>query len=356
MDVGAASFASAVIDWYRRYGRRDLPWQGQDAYRVWLSEIMLQQTQVSTVIPYYHAFLERFPDLGQLADASIDDVLQHWQGLGYYARARNLHKAAVIMRDRHEGRVPDDFDSLQALPGIGRSTAGAILSFAYGQAWPILDGNVKRVLARCFRVAGWYGQSDTMKQLWYLTESVTPAQQTAEFNQAMMDIGAMLCVKSMPKCEACPLKPVCASYRHHCQADYPQKKPRRVKPHKTTLMLLHRCDGEILLWRRPQSGIWGGLWSLPEVDDESAIELWQQSFLAQTRKPRRIQRDVIRHQFSHYSLDISLAIIELDEFSGRIADADNYAWVESAQLDQYGSPTPVRKILTMLQASPDLEA
>ena len=197
MDANAASFAGAVLEWYRRYGRRDLPWQGQNAYRVWLSEIMLQQTQVATVIPYYEAFVERFPTVRKLADASIDEVLRYWQGLGYYARARNLHKAAQIVRDRHGGRFPKTFDAVAALPGIGRSTAGAILSFAYGQSWPILDGNVKRVLARCFRVPGWYGQSGTMKQLWYLAESVTPAEAAADFNQAMMDIGSMGCVKSI---------------------------------------------------------------------------------------------------------------------------------------------------------------
>ena len=349
MDADAASFARAVLDWYRRYGRHDLPWQRQDAYRVWLSEIMLQQTQVATVIPYYERFLQRFPDLASLADADIDEVLQHWQGLGYYARARNLHQAAQAIRDEHGGRFPSDMEALQALPGIGRSTAGAILSFAFGQHWPILDGNVKRVLARCFRVPGWYGQSSTMKQLWYLSESVTPAEHSADFNQAMMDIGSMLCVKSKPKCEACPLKPMCASYRHHSQAEYPQKKPKRSKPHKRTLMLLHRCGAQVLLWRRPPSGIWGGLWSLPEVDGADAIELWQQSFLALTRAPASLQDDVIRHQFSHYSLDISLALIELDELPERVADAENYRWVEIAELTSHGLPTPVRKILAQLE-------
>jgi len=324
MDADAASFANAVLTWQRRYGRHDLPWQRQDAYRVWLSEIMLQQTQVSTVIPYYQNFLRQFPDLHKLADASIDEVLQHWQGLGYYARARNL-------------------------PGIGRSTAGAILSFAFGQHWPILDGNVKRVLARCFRVPGWYAQSATMKQLWYLADSITPAAQTAEFNQAMMDIGSMICVKSKPKCEACPLKDMCASYRHHSQAEYPQKKPRRAKPHKHTLMLLHRCDVQVLLWRRPPSGIWGGLWSLPEVDEASAIELWQRSFLSIAQTPKAVQQDAIRHQFSHYSLDISLAIIELEELPLAISDTDNYAWVDIKDFGKYGLPTPVRKILSLLQ-------
>ena len=180
MEVDAASFSRAVLNWYPRHGRHDLPWQGQSAYRVWLSEVMLQQTQVSTVIPYYRNFLKHFPNLRALANASIDDVLQHWQGLGYYARARNLHRAAQIIRDQHRGRFPQTFEAVHALPGVGRSTAGAILSFAFGQPWSILDGNVKRVLARCFCVPGWYGRSDTMKQLWHLTETVTPAQRKAQ--------------------------------------------------------------------------------------------------------------------------------------------------------------------------------
>ena len=349
MDVDAASFARRVLDWYRRYGRHDLPWQGQDAYRVWLSEVMLQQTQVNTVIPYYHDFVKRFPGIKPLADADIDAVLQHWQGLGYYARARNLHRAAGIIQDRHEGRFPRNFDDVAALPGVGRSTAGAILSFAFGQRWPILDGNVKRVLARCFRVPGWYGQSDTMKQLWYLAESITPAERAPDFNQAMMDIGSMVCLKSNPKCEICPLKKLCSSNRHHSQAEYPQKKPARVRPHRTTLMLLHRCGDLLLLWRRPPRGIWGGLWSLPEVDGEVDIPLWQQSFLGMSQAPRKIQENVIRHQFTHYSLDISLAIIEIDDLPGRISDPDNYAWVDATELGNHGLPTPVRKLLSSLQ-------
>ena len=348
MDADAASFADTVLKWYRRYGRHNLPWQGQNAYRVWLSEIMLQQTQVTTVIPYYQNFIKRFPNLKSLANASIDEVLQHWQGLGYYARARNLHKAAQKIRKDHKGRFPRKFEEVAALPGIGRSTAGAILSFAYGQSWPILDGNVKRVLARCFRVPGWYGQSETMKQLWYLSESVTPENETADFNQAMMDIGAMLCLKSSPKCEACPLKKLCSSYRHHSQAQFPEKKPARAKPQKQTLMLLHRHQDEILMWRRPPSGIWGGLWSLPEVDDEAAIALWQRSFLSVSQPPKKIQHKVIRHQFTHYGLDISLAIIELDDRPGEISDQDNYAWVDVERLSEYGLPAPVKKLLSTL--------
>jgi A/G-specific adenine glycosylase len=349
MDADAAGFANRIQTWYQRYGRHHLPWQQADAYRVWLAEIMLQQTQVNTVIPYYQNFIKRFSGINQLADASIDEVLQHWQGLGYYARARNLHKAAGIIRDQHQGSFPQTFAAVEALPGIGRSTAGAILSFAFGQHWPILDGNVKRVLARCFRVPGWYGLSATMKQLWYLAESVTPAESTAEFNQAMMDLGAMVCLRSKPKCEACPLKKICASYLHHSQAEFPQKKPVRAKPHKRTLMLLHRHQDQVLLWRRPPSGIWGGLWSLPEVDGVTAVELWQQSFLAMLQAPKMVQENVIRHQFTHFSLDISLAIIEMGQLPQEISDSDNYAWVDIDALVDHGMPTPVRKLLSSLE-------
>ncbi len=201
----ANDYVQSVLDWYLQHGRKNLPWQlDKTTYRVWLAEIMLQQTQVTTVIPYYHAFLKSFPGIEVLANASIDEILQHWQGLGYYARARNLHRAAQIMRDHHDAQFPQEMDQAIALPGIGRSTAGAILTFARGQSWPILDGNVKRVLARCFEVDGWYGQGRTLKRLWRLTERLTPARQTGDYNQAMMDLGAMICTGTKPKCEICP--------------------------------------------------------------------------------------------------------------------------------------------------------
>ena len=234
-------FARSVLHWYHRHGRNDLPWQlDKTSYRVWLSEIMLQQTQVATVIPYYHRFLDNFPDIQSLADASIDRVLQYWQGLGYYARARNLHRAAQIIRDEHAGQLPQQMDQLISLPGIGRSSAGAILSLACGQSWPILDGNAKRVLARCFQVRGWYGQSKTMKALWQIAGQLTPARQTGEYNQAMMDLGAMVCVKTSPRCEVCPLAHCCASFKQGTQSIFPEKQPPKPKPNKQTLMLLHR--------------------------------------------------------------------------------------------------------------------
>lgn len=339
-------FAQLALHWYLQNGRKNLPWQlDKTPYRVWLSEIMLQQTQVATVIPYYHAFLHSFPTIEALANASIDEVLQHWQGLGYYARARNLHRAAQIIRDQHNASFPQNMEQVMALPGIGRSTAAAILTFACGQSWPILDGNVKRVLARCFEVEGWYGQSQTMKQLWEITEQLTPPEQTDDYNQAMMDLGAMVCLKSKPKCEACPVTDSCASFKHNTQASYPQKKPAKTKPQKQTLMLLHRYRDRVLLYRRPPSGIWGGLWSLPEVADTGEIEAWQTDNLATTKTPDEIKSGVLKHQFTHFSLDISLAVIEMQKLPDQVADGDNMAFVEVERLSEYGLPTPVKKIL-----------
>lgn len=343
------TFAQSILHWYLQNGRKNLPWQlDKTPYRVWLSEVMLQQTQVATVIPYYHAFLQRFPTIETLANASIDEVLQHWQGLGYYARARNLHRAARIVRDQHDARFPQNMDQVLALPGIGRSTAAAILTFACGQSWSILDGNVKRVLARCFEVEGWYGQSQAMKQLWEITEQLTPPEQTDDYNQAMMDLGAMICLKSRPKCEICPLTDCCASYKNSSQSKFPQKKPAKAKPQKQTLMLLHRYRDRVLLYRRPPSGIWGGLWSLPEVAGTDEIEAWQTDNLAAAELPREIKTGVLRHQFTHFSLDISLAVIEIQKVPDRVADGGNMAFVEVGRLSEYGLPAPVKKILNRL--------
>ncbi|MCH8106112.1 MAG: A/G-specific adenine glycosylase [Proteobacteria bacterium] len=339
-------FAEPVLGWYRLHGRKRLPWQlDKTPYRVWVSEIMLQQTQVATVIPYYQRFLKRFPNLSSLADASSDEVLQLWQGLGYYARARNMQHAAQIIRDECQGIFPRELERVMALPGIGRSTAGAILTFACKQSWPILDGNVKRVLARCFEVSGWYGQVNTMKQLWALAERLTPQQHTDQYNQAMMDIGAMLCLKTNPNCEACPLSDRCESYRHNTQARYPEKKPKKARPNKQTLMLLHRYRNRILLWRRPPTGIWGGLWSLPEVGNAADITDWQRQHLSLTRSHNSIDKNLLKHQFTHFSLDISLAVIELDRLPGKVSDNENMVFVKADGLSEYGLPTPVRRIL-----------
>lgn len=344
-DIGT-EIAAPLLDWFKRYGRHDLPWQvNPTAYRVWLSEIMLQQTQVATVIPYYRKFLDSFADTQSLAIAELDHVLQHWQGLGYYARARNLHRAAQIICDQHDGKFPETMAQVLALPGIGRSTAAAILTFACGQSWAILDGNVKRVLARYFQVKGWYGQTETSRKLWQLSEMVTPDRETAKFNQAMMDLGSMVCLKSRPLCEQCPLSSGCQSYENNTQQHYPEKKPKKIKPLKKTLMLLHRYQNQVLLYRRPPTGIWGGLWSLPEVTDKKGTEAWQQKNLSLRPSLLSINENMIRHQFTHFSLDISVAIFNLDHLPGKIADSENLAFVSIDRLAGYGLPTPVRKIL-----------
>ncbi len=347
-------FARSVLHWYHQHGRNDLPWQlDKTPYRVWLSEIMLQQTQVATVIPYYHRFLKKFPSIQSLADASIDQVLQHWQGLGYYARARNLHRTAQIIRDQHAGQFPQQMGQVISLPGIGRSSAGAILSIACDQSWPILDGNVKRVLARCFQVKGWYGQSKTMKALWQIAGQLTPTRQTGEYNQAMMDLGAVVCVIASPRCDVCPLTQCCASFKQGTQMSFPEKKPYKPKPNKQTLMLLHRYRDRVLLHRRPPTGIWGGLRSLPEVVGNEDIADWQFSYLAATQSPDEIKPNVLKHQFTHYSLDISLAVIDLNELPRKVADEEGIAFVAPKELSQYGLPTPVRKLLLMeLDPSP----
>lgn len=349
MLVKTRSFPEDLLDWFQIHGRHDLPWQvDRNTYRVWLSEIMLQQTQVATVIPYYQRFLIRFPTINSLANASIDDVLQHWQGLGYYARARNLHRAAQMIRDQHQGCFPTSMEDVLNLPGIGRSTAAAILTFACGQSWPILDGNVKRVLARCFQVSGWYGQSETMKKLWQLSESVTPNIRTDDFNQAMMDLGAMVCLKSKPKCDQCPLISHCLSFEHQTQDMFPEKKPKKQKPLKQTLMMLYRNQNQVLLWRRPPSGIWGGLWSLPEVDAVDEIGPWQDRVLLARQESVAITDNMLRHQFTHFNLDISVATIELSALPEQIADNDDIVFVAINRLSAYGLPTPVRKILNQI--------
>ena len=349
MSENRTAIAGPLLEWFEQHGRHDLPWQtDRTAFRVWLSEIMLQQTQVATVIPYYYRFLDSFPSIQSLADADIDAVLQHWQGLGYYARARNLHRAAQIIRDQYEGIFPESIDVVMALPGIGRSTAAAILTFACGQSWPILDGNVKRVIARYFQVPGWYGQSETMKQLWSLTERVTPRHRTDDFNQAMMDLGSMVCLRTKPLCEQCPLSQNCLSFKNSTQQQFPGRKPRKSKPHKNTLMLLHRHRDSVLLYRRPPTGIWGGLWSLPEVNNVDEIKHWQQAQLGCEVAVDSIGENVIRHQFTHFSLDISVAVTELNRPPAKLADTGSYEFVPLDEISAYGLPTPVKKILNKL--------
>lgn len=335
--MDASSFGQRVLNWFDVAGRKNLPWQyNPTPYRVWVSEIMLQQTQVTTVIPYYERFMARFETLEALASAPIDDVLSHWSGLGYYARARNLHRCAQIVTSEHRGELPDSVDELQALPGIGRSTAAAILSLSRGQVQPILDGNVKRVLARHQAIAGWPGQSAVLKKLWAVSESVTPSERCGPFNQAMMDLGATVCTRSKPQCSACPVADDCQGLATGNPAQFPGKKPKKDKPVKSTVMLLVKNEaGETLLEKRPPTGIWGGLWSLPEAENDALPSGTGDSVMR------------FRHTFSHYHLDIDVRTISAKhDTPSAVNETRDCVWWDNGSELPGGIAAPVAKILS----------
>ena len=338
-------FAARVLHWYDRHGRKDLPWQNSgDPYRVWISEIMLQQTQVRTVIPYYRRFMQRFPDVAALADAPLDEVLKHWSGLGYYARARNLHHAAEIIRDRYDGRFPATIEAVSELPGIGRSTAGAILALTFGQRHAILDGNVKRVLARHAAIDGWPGSTAVARQLWDLAEARTPADRVGDYTQAIMDLGATLCTRSKPACALCPVQGDCAALALGDVARFPGRKPKKEKPRRATTMVLAVADGAVYLERRPASGIWGGLWSLPEVSD---VDDWCAERL-QAEAVSTESWGTLRHSFSHYDLDIAPVVVRIDAVSSKVADSDESTWYRPGDAPPGGIAAPVMKLIDTL--------
>jgi A/G-specific adenine glycosylase len=345
--TGEAAFADRLLGWFERHGRKDLPWQIDDAYIVWVSEIMLQQTQVATVIPYFERFMRRFPDVVTLADAELDDVLGHWSGLGYYARARNLHKAAGIVRDQHGGRFPDNFDDVAALPGIGRSTAGAILSLAFGQRHAILDGNAKRVLARHGAIAGWPGKTSVANSLWAAAERYTPERQVGPYTQAIMDLGATLCTRTAPRCDACPVAADCRALAAGAVLDYPGRKPKKAKPLRQTTMLMAVADEAVYLERRPPAGIWGGLWSLPEIDGSDIDDWCVRRLGAGAGSTDRWQP--LRHSFSHYDLDIHPVLVRLQERSQAVADTLDSTWLALDDQPPGGIARPVQKLLDELK-------
>lgn len=341
------AFQQAVLNWFQQHGRTDLPWQQPiTAYSVWISEIMLQQTQVTTVIPYFQRFMESFPSVEQLADASLDQVLHHWSGLGYYARARNLHKTAKQIVSDMQGQFPDDIDQLMGLPGIGRSTAGAIRSIAFGKPAAILDGNVKRVLARFAAVEGWPGNSAVHRQLWELAEHYTPNQFTANYTQAMMDLGATLCTRTTPNCGNCPLKTQCQAYSQGNPQSYPGKKPKKVLPVKNSVFLLFKNpQGEILLQQNPPAGLWGGLWVLPQIDELAALNAYCQQL---GLKPvNKIALQARRHSFSHFHLDYQPMVVDVDNSRGKIRETDNQVWYNPKKPLSLATPAPVKALLTM---------
>lgn len=347
----AHTFAQVVLAWYQRYGRKTLPWQlEKTAYKVWLSEVMLQQTQVATVIPYFERFIARFPNIADLAAAPLDEVLHLWTGLGYYARARNLHKAAQTVVSQHNGIFPSDFEAIHALPGIGRSTAGAVLSLALGQHYPILDGNVKRVLARCYAVEGWPGEKKVENRLWQISEQVTPAQGVEQFNQAMMDLGAMVCTRSKPKCELCPLNSGCMAYANHSWASYPGKKPKKTLPKKTAFLLMIQYQDRVWLEQRPPVGLWGGLFCFPQFIDEEELNSGIKKYGSTADKLQ--QMTSFRHTFSHFHLDIVPIWLNLDSASACM-DEGVGLWYNLAQPQSVGLAAPVERLLSQLaKASP----
>lgn len=344
------AFAQTVLDWFEVSGRKDLPWQQNPTpYRVWVSEIMLQQTQVATVIPYFERFMKSFTTVESLAQASQDDVLSLWTGLGYYARGRNLHKAAQIIVQEHQSKLPQTLDKLIALPGIGRSTAGAILSLGSGLPTPILDGNVKRVLCRYFCVDGWYGQTAVERQLWSLTTDVTPLENTGKFNQAMMDLGATVCTRSKPACSQCPLRKKCSATKTGSPTDWPHKKPKKEKPVRQTFMLLAVDDNAVLLQRRPPTGIWGGLWSFPQFDDLQGLRKYART-LGRFKVGDVEQWHPVQHSFSHFDLHITPVRIALKQASShRIMEEDNCCWVDGTLPG--GCAAPVKRLLDKLTHS-----
>jgi A/G-specific adenine glycosylase len=356
-----SEFAERVLNWFDQHGRKNLPWQKDiTPYRVWVSEIMLQQTQVATVIPYFQTFMHRFPDVISLANAEQDEVLKYWSGLGYYSRARNLHKAAQMVRDEFDGVFPQTMELVQQLPGIGRSTAAAILSIACHQKEAILDGNVKRVLARYHAIDGWPGKSSVLKRFWEYAEAALPDDvllaspaRIADYTQAMMDLGATLCKRSKPSCIDCPLQTGCKAFLQGNVAEYPTPKPKKRLPEKACIMLILQNHRQaLLLEKRPSTGIWGGLWAFPQFEDEAALQDWLISREYQFEDMEIIELPTIKHTFSHFHLHIAPHLYRISEKSAsvkRIMEADSLLWYNVNQEFPGGLPQPVSRILNMLR-------
>jgi len=345
MTVPIDAFATRLLAWFDTHGRHDLPWtQPRSPYRVWLSEIMLQQTQVSVVIPYFQRFMDALPDVRALAAAPTDTVLALWSGLGYYARARNLQAAARICVEHHHGDLPRDFEALVALPGIGRSTAGAILAQAWGDPWPILDGNAKRVLARYHGVEGWPGAGPVEKTLWVLSASHVPGTRVADYTQGLMDLGATLCTRHAPDCADCPLATECIAHRDGSTARIPAPKPGKAIPRReATVLWLEDADGRVLLQRRPSTGVWASLWSLPQHGDTSDAMTWLASEGLQA--PGLAPLADIEHAFSHYRLTLHPLRGPATQNDARVRDNDAWRWVAREEFARLGLPAPIRRLL-----------
>lgn len=348
--MSESDFATTLLRWFDHSGRHDLPWQHpRSPYRVWLSEVMLQQTQVQTVIPYFERFIEAFPTLPDLANADADEVIALWSGLGYYARARNLHAGAKLCMQWHEGRLPEDFDALAALPGIGRSTAGAILAQAHGLRYAILDGNVKRSLCRLHGIDGWPGGTAVERILWQLAEDLLPDERLADYTQAFMDFGATLCTRRNPACVLCPMQDRCVALREGRVEELPEQRPGKPMPERRTIMVLLRDNaGCVLLQRRPPTGVWSGMWSLPEVADHDEARDFVGAN-ATVAFEDNVALELIEHGFSHYRLHIAPLLWNNVASALRVRDSDEQRWQPLSTLHQVGLPAPVRKLLATLE-------
>ena len=361
------TLSPALLAWFDTSGRKHLPWQQNPTpYRVWVSEIMLQQTQVATVIPYYARFMERFPDVHALAAAPVDEVLHLWTGLGYYARARNLHQAAQRVVSEHHGDFPATLEAVQALPGIGRSTAGAILALSRAQRHSILDGNVKRVLTRYFGVEGFPGESAVEKRLWRLADEATPAARVAHYTQAIMDLGATVCVRSRPLCDRCPLRIHCIARSEGRQAALPTPRPKKVRPQRVAhVVILKRDDGALLLEQRPPSGLWGGLWTFPQFDDPDAAKLWFQRVAATYAAgdddggaegeatpgwaAGAQHLPPYSHAFTHFDLTLHPVVIKSRAAAAAVADDARYRWYDVREPAKIGLAKPAVDLIHALQ-------
>jgi A/G-specific adenine glycosylase len=330
------SFADAVIDWQKQHGRHDLPWQNtQDPYAIWVSEIMLQQTQVAAVIGYYAKFMQRFPNIHALASATQEEVLQSWSGLGYYSRARNLHNAAQKIVDEFAGEFPQNFDDILSLPGIGKSTAAAISTFALNAPQPILDGNVKRVFARHFNISGWPSAPKIEQAMWQIAERENPINEAIAYTQGLMDLGATLCTRTKPNCPVCPVNISCQAYANNLVSLLPTPKPRKTIPEKSTTMLVFVNGDEVMLEKRPPVGIWGGLWSFPEVNDDD-VSLQNASPLTK-----------LTHTFTHFKLHIQPQLVRTSKKLQ--VNEPRTIWLSLDDAIGAAIPTPVRKILIALK-------
>ncbi|MDT0583446.1 A/G-specific adenine glycosylase [Brumicola blandensis] len=373
MTSNSFSFSDALLQWFDKHGRKNLPWQqNKTPYSVWISEIMLQQTQVATVIPYYTTFMQRFPTVNDLANAPVDEVLHLWTGLGYYARARNMHRAAQKVRDEHHGQFPQTYDEVIALSGIGRSTAAAILSLSLNQAFAIMDGNVKRVLTRFMAIEGWPGNKKIEDLLWQEAEALKPQAKNGrygDYTQAIMDLGATVCTRSKPKCDECPMQSHCLAYAQGKQTEFPFKKPKKQIPTKYTTMLLPSYQGQLLMQQRPTSGIWGGLWGFLETGfneseqvtlDEAKILLRDKLKSVELANSNVIELETFKHTFSHFHLVITPILLELEQPPlSSVAETlplDNnqvpaQLWYDMHQPSKIGLSAPTIKILNHLKTN-----